>query len=254
MPPVVISCLFGASRFNIFPAPQKERCFFLTNSQEIMKLAAKRGWTPVMMPLPAEKDPLALSLQSKAVKFLAFLDDPQYQKIIDEIDNSILYFDHKFRVTEADIARIVARAGDASILVRGTPKLKTSIWDEVEEATGQERFTRLMDETRQYIETALQNGASADVRICNTGLIYYANVKASLNLARSVFSACVMQRQPECQIFWALHAQRFKEDIKVIDWEDPAVADILWKDPASKALMVAGLQQRLKSRFKGRPN
>ncbi len=184
-----------------------------------------------MMPLPQETDPLYLSLQSKSVKFLAFLDDPYYRYFTDQINGSLLYFDHKFRVEKRHIPLIVARAGSASVLLRSTPRLKTSVWDEVAASMKQERYARHMPETKLYVETLINNGASAETRICNTGLMYFSDPLAARPLVQSVFSACMLLKQPECQIFWALHAQRYSDMIQVIDWHDPAVADILWQAP-----------------------
>lgn len=211
---------------------------------------------PISMPLPREEDILALSLQSKSVKFLSFLDEPIYPQLSANLDRGILYFDHKFEIKEDHVRRIVSCAEDSAIVIRSTPLQKDSIWDEVEAAVGQERYMRHMTETKSYIERSLGAGMSADARICNTGLIYYADVEAARPLAQSVLSSCLQLKQPECQIFWSLHAQRYSDMIKVIDWNDPAVQDVLWEDPnpalpeppRSKAGGMLGKLRRLLAR------
>jgi FkbM family methyltransferase len=231
--PLIVSCLFGTGPFDIYrpPDPALYRCVFFTNREEIAQRAQSQGWTPCMMPLPEETDPMATALQSKAVKFLSFLEDPFYAPHGWDVKDGVVYFDHKFRVTGDHIAKLVSGAGEAAVVLRSTPMLKTSVWTEVEAAEHQERYARHMMQTRQYIDRLLANGHSAETRICNTGLIYYSDPKVALPLAQSVLKSCLLLRQPECQIFWALHAQPYSHTIKVIDWKDPAVADIEWCDP-----------------------
>ena len=233
--PLVVSCLFGPQEFDIYPAPNPEQhdCIFFTNRKDIATLAEQRGWTPCLMPYPQSRDPLECALQSKAVKFLNFMDAPYFSDISEKADKGILYFDHKFNVTGEHVNKIVARSQGAAILLRSTPTLKNSVWDEVEAAETQERYARNMPETKLYINRLLKDGFSAETLVCNTGLIYYSDIRVATSLAWSVSNACMLLRQPECQIFWALHAQRYSEDICVIDWEDPATSDIIYKDPLS---------------------
>jgi len=72
---LVVSCLFTSdSDFGIYPAPiaNNTRCVFFTNREEIATRAKLAGWEPCLMPFPLCADPLELSLQSKAVKFISF--------------------------------------------------------------------------------------------------------------------------------------------------------------------------------------
>lgn len=229
--PIVVSSLFTAGRFDVYPAPIKGSCFFFTNRPDIADRAHERGWEPIMMPLPRSDDPLTLSLQSKAIKFLAFVDDPIYSQVIKNCENGILYFDHKLPIESHHVTNLMDCAEDKAIVIRSTPKPKNSIWTELEGAMRQERYARHMPDTKIYIEKMLEQGTSADTRICNTGLIYYSDPQAAMPLAKSVLQSCLLQAQPECQIFWAAHAQRYSNIIKVIEWDDPAVADIAKKDP-----------------------
>jgi len=183
------------------------------------------------MPFPLCADPLELSLQSKAVKFISFWGDPFFSEIWDIGQCQVLYFDHKFNVSAEHIERIVRRAEGANILLRYTPKMKLSIWDEVLDALPQERYARHMEQTCQYLEKFIAGGASEKVRICNTGLIYFSNPSASLPLTQKIFNACTFLKQPECQILWALHSQEHINEIRAIDWFDPAVAEIPWMSP-----------------------
>lgn len=233
--PLAISCLFGEDKFDVYRAPLADRssCLFFSNNPAIAAHAERRGWTACMLDLPPASDPLVLSLYSKYVKFLAFLSEPRFQWVADRPDKGLLYFDHKFRMRRSDIRRIVARAKGVELLVRSTPKLKTSIWDEIAAAQKQERYARNMPRTRAYVEDMLAKGYSADARICATGLIYMQDPLAAATLFRPIYEACVTLQQPECQIFWALHAQDFADRIRIVEAKDPVVRWIRLKDPAA---------------------
>ncbi len=231
---LVVSCLFTSDDiFGIYSAPTANyfRCIFFTNREDIATRAELLGWEPCKVPFPLCTDPLELSLQSKAVKFLSFWGDPFFSRIWDIGHCSVLYFDHKFNVSAEHVERIVCRAGDANIMLRGTPRMKMSIWDEVVDALHQERYSRHMEQTCDYLEKVIADGVAEEVRICNTGLMYFGNPGAILDLTRKVFNACILLKQPECQIFWALFSQEYAANIRVIDWLDPAVADIPWREP-----------------------
>ncbi len=232
--PVVVSGLFGSGDFDIYPAPDpvRFRCLFFSNRMEIIDRATARGWSSVLLPYAKMDSALACSLQSKSVKYLGFLDDPLFSDVLGDVRGGALYFDHKFEVKASHVVRFAERRTDASIVIRSTPRDKFSIWDEVEDASAQERYLQHMPETKAYIDALLERGYSDAQRICNTGLIHYRNVEKARTLARQVLGACQNLSQPECQIFWALHSQKFADDIEVIGFSDPCVADIRWRDPA----------------------
>ena len=244
----VVSCLFGQDDFDIYPAPLPEFCFFFTNREEIAEHAKRRMWQPVLMPTPNEEDPLNLSIQSKFVKYLHFLKDPIYRKLQEKTKGcGVLYADHKFYLEAKHVEQLVKVSGDAAVVIRSTPRLKNSVWDEVNEAVEQRRYAQNMEITKIYIQMMIENGFTTEIRICNTGLIYYARPYEALPLAENVLAACVSLKQPECQIFWALHMQRYSESIRVIDWENPAVVDVLWQDPRPPATA-----QKRRKLFSGR--
>lgn len=231
---LVTSCLFTDGAFALYDAPQGESlaAHFFTNRPDIAEAADRQGWVPVLLPAPlGGSDSLELSLQSKYVKFLRYLDDPALGPRFARFDQ-VLHVDHKFALNARHVSALQATRRDAAIVLRATPRLKTSVWEEVAHAERQERYLRHMPQTRAYIEAALAAGLSAETRIANTGLILWRDRALALRLGGQVFAASSLLRQPECQIFWALLAQPFAHRIALIDWTDPAVADILWRDPA----------------------
>jgi hypothetical protein len=235
--PLIVSCLFGTGPFNIYPPPDAAlyRCVFFTNRKEIAERAESLGWIPCLAPFPEDADPVTTALQSKSVKYLNFLRDPFYEHMAFDATDGVIYFDHKFKVTGAHVERFAGRADDFAVVLRTTPRPKWSIWTEVAEAESQERYARHMKSTKAYIHQLIDNGYSAETRICNTGLIYYSKPASAYPLAQRVLDSCLLLRQPECQIFWALHAQPYSGLVRMIDWTDAAVADIEWRDPIEYA-------------------
>ncbi len=231
---LLTSCLFTDGAFALWPAPRGPglRPVFMTNRADIAAEAARQSWEPCLLPMPpAGPDPLALAMQSKWVKFLRPLEDPALAPLGLARHDSVLHVDHKFRLQPRHVAALQATAPEAEIVLRATPRTKTSVWQEIAQAERQERYLRHMPQTRAWVTAALAAGLSAETRIANTGLILYRNPARALWLTGQVFAACTLLQQPECQIFWALLAQPFAAQIALIGWTDPAVADILWKDP-----------------------
>ena len=199
-----------------------------------------------MLPFPETESDEDNALLSKRVKFLEVLDMEIVKAMNLNLNNGVLYFDHKFLVLQRHVRKIVEVAGNAKVLIRATPRRKNSIWQEVEEASGQKRYARAMPSTIKFIESQVKTGFKSETRICNTGLIYYADLGCVRSLTSEVLKSCVELSQPECQILWAVHAQRAAAWIKVIEWRDPAVADIRWKDPVGAEKFPDGRPGRLR--------
>lgn len=106
-----------------------------------------------------------------------------------------------------------------SILIRNTPRLKSAISDEVADAMHQDRYKRAMPETLEWLRNMHESrGASHNVRIVNTGLIYYLRPQALTVLLDEVYGVCKSLNQPECQIIWATLSQPFENQIQRLDW------------------------------------
>jgi hypothetical protein len=232
--PLVVSSLFWKGAFDIYEAPDPERydCIFFSNSKTIGKRAEERRWTYCEVPFPSDyHDAIVPSLHSKYAKFIQFVEDPYMEDWGFSRYDSILYFDHKLKVLGRHVSDIAGICGGERIVIRSTPSKKSSIWQEIDGAGGQSRYTRNMTCTKSYVSKFIARGASPDTLVANTGLIYYRDAAWALDLTNRVYRACRMLEQPECQILWALHAQPFVDDIKVIGRDHPAVADIVREDP-----------------------
>lgn len=231
----VVTGLFGDSRtFGVYQAPTLSgvECLFFSNNDLIGEFATAKGWTFVKTRHPLiDDDYLETSLQSKWIKYLQFLNDGSLFERQLETPSSVIYFDHKFNVTSEHVAQILERDTTASILLRKTPVSKNSVWTEIEVASRYERYARNMEQTKSFVQAHIEQGASADVTICNTGLIHYRNLDVGRDLANRVYNTCQSLKQPECQVVWSMHAQAFSEKIEIIEWNDPLVQDIEWQDP-----------------------
>ncbi|ADQ91196.1 hypothetical protein BpV2_029 [Bathycoccus sp. RCC1105 virus BpV2] len=225
---IYISCIFGDKFTRVYKSPDEENSFFFTNNPHIKNEVTSKGWNYVYVNKPISNDLIISSLQSKYIKFLQFLTDyPQFDKEI------IVYFDHKEQVTENTLKEIdvlIKNNSNKSLIIRQTPRLKTNINDEINEAMGQGRYVKNMKKTREFVERIVSSkNVSEKVRICNTGLLIYMDKQNIQGLLEDVYNTCMEHSQPECQIYWSVFSQRYKNDIKEIEWT--AIKNIKRKDP-----------------------
>lgn len=186
---------------------------FFTNNRSLKREILNKGWEYIYIDKGIQNgESIDSSLQAKEVKFLQ-LDS----KILDVLFNYkyIVYMDSRRITDKITELTTLCKKG---ILIRFTPRVKNSIWDEVQEAKGQERYERNMGKTIQFIDEKLSEEYSGNNRVMNTGVIVYKiddlGVRDSiLKLCDEVYSACIELDQPECQIFWCLFSQKYNEII-----------------------------------------
>ncbi len=199
------------------PKNQK-KCLFFTNNKKLKKEIAHRGWEYQYI----EKDvdvgeSIDSSLHAKVVKFLQ-LDPSMLSQLFNY--QYIVYMDSR-RISD-NIVQYTA-ACDKGILIRNTPRLKTSVWDEVEEAKSQERYARSMEATVSFIDRSIEQGYRHNNRVMNTGVIVYKIddliIRKSIQaLCAEVYNCCIEYDQPECQIFWCILSQKYEEIITKVDF------------------------------------
>ncbi|WGL15730.1 hypothetical protein PVT68_13240 [Microbulbifer bruguierae] len=222
----VISCILGTEFHSVYPAPQSEHSFLFSNRRDLFDEFAGKGWNPILLEFPLSRDDAVSSLQAKYVKFLQFLKESTF-RWFDEFE-TIVYVDHKFFLNQ-DHLEFIEKTRKKDIFLRTTPKLKTTIWDEVNAAMGQERYRRFMPQTKSYINEKIKSGLSESVRICNTGLIAFSHKNPKvIAFLDQVYSDLISIGTSECQIVWALVAQQNTSLIQTIDWEE---IPILWETP-----------------------
>jgi hypothetical protein len=197
-----------------------ERCYFYSNNIKLKAEVLYKGWCFCFVKSVVENgESIASSLLAKKVKFLQVEDF--YSSKFDNVDH-LIYMDSR-RISD-DIANIIQR-NQKGILVRYEAKLKPSIWHEVDEAKGQERYAKHMAKTIDFIDSKLAEGYSADYRVMNTGIIAYsmkslAIKKKITSLCDEVYNACVTLKQPECLILWCLLSQSYMNIIKAEEYSE----------------------------------
>ena len=245
---LIISCIFGKTFKKVYPAPQFStssiplvgvggnkvttpyKCIFFTNNPKLKQEIENKGWTPVFINMPLSDNSIISSIQSKYIKFLQFLDNNRFKQLKEKY-TKILYFDHKFYVQPQHIHKLINLVNNEAtrVVIRETPTLKTSIWSEVNAAKGQDRYKLGMSNTIDLINNKIKLGEiQVNIRICNTGIIYYNNYIPVLPMLNNIFSSCATLMQPECQIFWAIYSQQYADLIKTIPF---SIINPLWKCP-----------------------
>jgi hypothetical protein len=194
-----------------------ENCYFYSNNIKLKTEVLFKGWHFCFIESKVENgEGIASSLLAKKVKFLQ-VDNINFSQF-----KHIVYMDSR-RVLD-DITTVI-EMNHQGILLRYEAKFKPTIWHEVEEAKGQERYTKHMDETIDFIKDKLKAGYTVDNRVMNTGIIAYfmqsTEVQVKIrSLCNEVYNACSELNQPECQIFWCLLSQRYTNIIKAVEFSD----------------------------------
>lgn len=217
---LIISCIFGKQFKYVHPSPDNKNSYFFTNNKELKGEIINKGWNYVYVNKVLSDDIIISSLQSKYIKFLKFLDDfPQFQNA-----KTIIYFDHKINVLPNalnEIKLLIDNNNDKSIIINQTPLNKTSVYDEVKAAMGQQRYVKNMNITKNFIKHMIStNEYSEHVRICSTGLLIFINRENIKELLNNVYEKCIEHQQPECQIYWSIFSQKHQNKIKQIKWTD----------------------------------
>jgi hypothetical protein len=226
---LIISCIFGNIFKKVHHAPIKENSFFFTNNSMLQSEIENKGWNYIYVNKPISDDYIVSSLQSKYIKFLQFLEDfPQFKN-----NKIIIYFDHKENISfDAlnEIKVLICNNINKSLIIRQTPSIKTKIQHEIDAAMGQQRYVKNMNKTREFVDQMISSGyISQDVRICNTGLLIYINRYKIDELLKNVYTMCIEHEQPECQIYWSIFSQKYKNEINEIRWEE--IKNIIRIDP-----------------------
>jgi hypothetical protein len=219
--PLVITGVFG-NHFNLLhPSPRDLQCIIFSNNPALESEAKIKGWEFRLVKskgMELSQDEKDSSIQSKYIKFLMFEDE--FPDIF--YGAPILYVDHKVLINKenvAEIKSIVSRK--KAVLIRNTPRVKSTISDEVQDALGFRRYSETMPQTLEWVESMKRERAvSETVRIMNTGLIYYSQVPPLRDFLDEVYSVIRFLNQPECQIIWAVLSQAIENLIQRVEWAD----------------------------------
>jgi hypothetical protein len=219
--PIIITCVFG-SYFNLLhPAPKGFQSIVFSNNPALEPEAKTKGWEFRLVQsqgMELSQDEKVSSIQSKYIKFLMF--EEEFPDIFQ--GSPILYVDHKVLIDTEHVSKlekIVSRK--KAVLIRNTPRVKSTISEEVGDALGFRRYAESMPQTLIWVESMKRERAvSETVRIMNTGLIYYSQVPPLRDFLDEVYSVIKFLNQPECQIIWAVLSQAIEDLIQRVDWAD----------------------------------
>jgi len=210
---------------SIYPAPTgfELSCYFFSNQISLKEEALSKGWNFVHLPQIKSGDIVQNSISSKRIKFLQLLHLPQFKG-----KKTGIYFDHKFFVKDHHI-KILLSMKNPGIIIRKTPKNKTTVFHELDAARGQRRYAKFEEHTKAWIDSKLANGYSSFNRVCNTGLMVYDLTDHTIiDLCNSVYDAVIETNNSCCQIFWTILSQDMPNKIKSIEFND---IPMLWADP-----------------------
>ncbi|MDO7084107.1 hypothetical protein WNY51_11165 [Pseudocolwellia sp. AS88] len=200
---------------SIIPQAPKgvDSCYFYSNNKRLKTEIQFKGWLFCFVEGELSNgESIASSLLAKKVKFLQ-VDDTSFSYF-----EHIIYMDSR-RITD-DIIHLL-KMNQKGILIRYEAKLKPTIWHEVAEAKGQERYTKNMDITIDFINEKLMVDYIANNRVMNTGIIAYSMGRKGEQiraLCDEVYNACMKLEQPECQIIWCLLSQPYFEIIEAVEF------------------------------------
>ena len=219
--PLVITGVFGTAFANLHPSPIGFRCVLFSNNENLREEAEAKGWEfkSVLGPgMELSDDEIVSSIQSKYIKFLVFRQEfPEYF-----LSQPILWIDHKVELTHKHISYIQKNIlKNKSILIRNTPRTKSKVSDEIDDAMHQDRYRLAMPQTLEWIDRMKsERMANENVRIMNTGLIYYADLPSVVEVLDEVYEVIQTLRQPECQIIWAVLSQSIENLIQRVEWQE----------------------------------
>lgn len=227
---LIISCIFGTKFKYVYPAPSKNNCIFFSNNKNIKDEIESKGWKFYFIPLELTNDNITSALQSKYIKFLQFLNDyPNFKNY-----KKILYFDHKVYLKEEHLNKLNSLANDIDekyyLIIRDHEEDSRTLWQEIDAANMQERYQKNMDKIINLINDKIsKKEIEEEIKICNTGLIYYINYEKIMPMLNNIYNMCVKYEQPECQIIWGICSQNYLDNIYNVHfhnfvkpkWESP---------------------------------
>jgi len=223
----IISCSFGRSFDSVYPAPHPNS-FFVSNNPDIKDHCYRNGWKFLLCTShPLVSSYRISSMQAKYVKFLQFFTEFHELSHYDHL----VYSDHKFFIKQDHIKYILdTHKRDKRILIRNTPRLKTTLQDEIDDAIKQDRYSKSMPQTLEWIsQIKKERSIKEEVRIMNTGIISYYRYDQVLELLAETYETVWKLAQPECQIIWACLSQEYSHHIQSIEWSD---LDPQWRLPS----------------------
>ena len=122
---------------------------------------------------------------------------------------------------------------DISIVIREHENLsRKSVWDEIAEASTQERYRKHMQNTIDFIHGKVCNTTgkvcNTTGKVCNTGFIFYHNYECVLDMLQEIYDAGCNLQQPCCQILWSVYSPKYSQKIRMIPFREIYPTNSSW--------------------------
>jgi hypothetical protein len=108
-----------------------------------------------------------------------------------------------------------------------------------------EKYLKFMPQTIDYIREKIKEGYSEKPYVCTTGLVLYNHHEDKVKkLVDEVYRDILKIGTPECQIVWAMVAQKYMDIIGILPWDS---VNIKWDIPAEG---IEGIKNTAKKMLK----
>lgn len=211
-----ISCFFGNDIQFVNQAPFKNNCYFFSNNKRYKCLIEKKKWNFIYIDFPISSDVLICSLQSKYIKFLIFLKKYDFFKKF----GKIIYFDHKEafnNIVFQELYPLILNNKNKSLIIRKSEFKNTNLNEEIERSKNQRKYNLNLKKTISFIN---KNKIKPVYKysVYNTGLLIYLNVPKIIPLVFNLYKICIHDFQPQCQIYFTILCEKYKNDILSINY------------------------------------
>jgi len=205
----VYSTFFGNSKAKTFNKADIDRHFdhfFISNNQQILEMAANRGWQPIYLDLYVSANRVLSAQQSKIPKAL-----PHLFPALTHYD-SLLYVDDKisFNASKMYCLSQTLIQDNKALMIREHPSLTHNILNELAVAMIQPRYQAQRDQMVAYIDAQIKSGLRLRVEHLFWTSAILRNMRHSDTcLINENWYNAILDCGIECQITFDFVAQNF---------------------------------------------
>jgi len=181
--------------------------FFISNNQQILAMAVRRGWHPIYLDLAVSANRVFSAQQSKIPKAL-----PHLFPALKHYD-SLLYIDDKisFNASKMYLLSQTLIQKNQALMIREHPSLKHNILNELSVAMIQPRYQAQRDQIVAYIDKQIKSGLQLRVdHLFWTSAILRNMRHLDNNLINEDWYQAILDCGIECQISFDFVAQKYK--------------------------------------------
>lgn len=206
---VVYSTYCGSTKNKTFNARLIEsdvKHYFISNNEDVLISAEKKGWTPYFLDLPVYDNLIYSSWQAKIAKAMPhifpFIENYQYSMYLDDKLN--------FDVNLLSIYEGILACEDAAIALREHDFLKSNVLAEFSEAMKHKRYFVLRERTINYISNEIESGYSLRAkRVWWTSAIFRNMRHREIKEINQAWYLKILNCGINCQISFDFLAQNY---------------------------------------------